>query len=236
MILQFLNNTFLNAEMSRVDFLDLLGTCKHLLEGQNDQGRYDQQIAALDPHHTAYGSLLARQRESLIARHGQVRTVGEVLDDATEFATKTLQKEAAYHLGKGTAGYEALYPQGLTEYHKLTNTNAASILEVLTDQISNLQASLGPLAADLLKKATQLEDELDAAATAKGQKEGEVQGVSTREKKLRAAAARQLKLNLLDQCAMHIDDPEQVLALYDPKFLNWHAQPAEKKSSKNPQA
>lgn len=235
MILNFLENTFLNAEMSRADFLDLIGTSLHLMEGQNENGRYDAQISALRPHHDAYSTLLARQRQSLIARHGQVRTVGQVIDDAIEFATKTLHKEAAYHLGENSIAYGALFPNGRTEFHKLTNINAASVLETLTDEIEGHRGELGPKADELLTKAGELEDELDAAATAKGQHEGEVQGASTREKKLRAAAARQLKLNLLDQCKMHIDDNDQVRALYDPKFLNWHAKPAEKKPSSGTQ-
>lgn len=231
MIHHFLDNPMGNVRMAREDFLDLLGTSLHLMIGQNDGGRYDALIAALQPHHDAYGTLMARQRQFLIDRHGKVRTVGEVLADAEDFATKTLHKEAAYHLGEGSGDYEKLFPKGRTEFHRLTNTNAATKLETLTDEIEKLKVQLGPKAEELLTQAAALEDELDAAATAKGQHEGEVQGASTREKKLRAAAARQLKLNLLDQCKMHIDDNDQVRALYDPKFLNWHVKPAEKKSS-----
>ena len=230
MILAFFNNPFLSAEMSREDFLDLLGTSLHRMEGQNDGGRYDSLIAALRPHHDTYGTLLTRQRNFLLARHGEVRSVTEILADAATFATQDMYKEAAYHLGEGTPDYELLFPQGRTEYHRLTTTNAAQTLESLTDQVDALQARLGPKAAALLTRATALEDELDAAATTKGQKEGEVQGASTREKKLRAEACRQLKLNLLSQLTLHLDDDEQVKALYDPKFLNWNVNRGKKKA------
>ncbi len=234
MISFFLDNPFATVRMAREDFLDLLGTCLHRMEGQNDAGRYAALIGALKPHHAAYGTLLARQRNFLVERHGEVRSVTEVLADATAFATKVLHKEAAYHLGEKSAEYELLFPKGRTEFHQLTTLNAAEILEVLTDQVTALQPRLGPQAAALVAQAAALEDALDAAATAKGQKEGEVQGASTREGKLRVEAARQLKLNLLQQCTLHVDEPELVKALYDPKFLNWNVVKEKKETGEVP--
>lgn len=240
MIHNFLDNTFANPKLPRQEFEDLISTCLHRMEGQNEGGRYNALISDLQPHVTVYGDLMARQRQFLIDRHGKVRTVTEVLDAATAFATKALHQEAAYHLGEGSADYETLFPKGRTEFHNMTQATAPTILETLTDNIETLQAKLGPKAADLLTQAAALEDELDAAATAKGQQQGEVQGASAREKKLRAAAARQLKLNLLEQCILHIDEPDLVKALYAPKFLNWHAnrnaKKAEAAGNEEPQA
>jgi hypothetical protein len=59
----------------------------------------------------------------------------------------------------------------------------------------------------------------------KDQRKGAVQDDSQQEKKLRQAAARQLKINLLAQLTLHIDAPKQVRALYDPRIF---AQPAPK--------
>lgn len=57
-----------------------------------------------------------------------------------------------------------------------------------------------------------------------------MQGASARKKKLRAEAARQLKLNLLAQYTIHIDEPDLVKALYAPKYINWHINRGGKKA------
>jgi len=68
-------------------------------------------------------------------------------------------------------------------------------------------------------RAAELKQAYKDARKDQGESKGEVQDDSKEEKKLRKPAARQLKLNLLDQVKMHIDEPERVKSLYDQKIF-----------------
>jgi len=91
-----------------------------------------------------------------------------------------------------------------------------SLLKRVATLTKHHQADLDPA---LPARVTQFEQEYPDAREAQGESKGEVQDDSKQEKKRRKAAARQLKLNLLDQIKLHNDKPERVCALYGPRIF-----------------
>ena len=100
-------------------------------------------------------------------------------------------------------------------------------LPALLERVASLPVTykddLGGALAALSKQAYQ------AVCQTQGASKGEVQGDNKAEKALRKAGARQLKLNLLDRVKLHIDEPDTVRALYDPKIFTQPTKAAQPK-------
>lgn len=219
MFLPFLKNPFATKKMAREDFRDLLAGTLTRMAGQNKAGQYTAQIAALQPHHDANAALLGEQDGAVGTRGGNTDAVEQVRAAFKAWAKKELLVDAAYVFGRQQPNPQALaefLPKGRAEYSGATLLTLPTLLERVVALTATYQTALGkPLAA----RAAQLQQAYLAARTTQGESKGEVQGDSQQEKKLRKAAARQLKLNLLEQLKMHIDAPDDVRALYDPKIF-----------------
>ncbi|TGE23721.1 hypothetical protein E5K00_00470 [Hymenobacter aquaticus] len=223
MFLPFLKNPFASKKMARDDFRDLMDGHLSRLASQNKAGRYAAMIASLEPHQAAYHALLGEQDQNLGQRLGKTDTVEELLAEFKQFAKDELLVEAEYQFKRKKPNAEALtafLPKGRKEYSQATLLTLPTLLQRVADLTQTYKAELG---ADLATKATDLQAAYTTARETQGEAKGDVQGNSKEEKKLRKAAARQLKLNLLDQVKLHIDEPEAVLALYDAK---WFTKPA----------
>jgi hypothetical protein len=189
------------------------------MAGQNKDGRYTAMIAALKPHHAAYAALLGEQDVAVSTRGGNTDAVEKLRGEFKEFAKKELLVDVAYVFGRQKSNPQALaefLPAGRSEYSGATLLT----LPTLLDRVATLTATYkDELGAELADRAFKFKKSYTAARGTQGETKGEVQGDSKEEKKLRKAAARQLKLNLLDQIALHIDTPDDVQALYDPKIF-----------------
>jgi len=226
MFLPFLKNPFSNKKMAREDFRDLMAGNLSRMAGQNKTGLYTAQIAALQPHHDAYAALLGDQDQTVSTRGGNTDAVEKLRADFKEFAKKELLVDVQYVFGRQKPNPQALaefLPKGRSEYSGATLLTLPTLLERVATLTTTYKADLG---AALATRAAQFVRDYAAARQNQGESKGEVQGDSKAEKKLRKAAARQLKLNLLDQVKLHIDAPDDVQALYDPKIFT---QPATKK-------
>ena len=210
---------FLNKNLAREDFRDLMAGTLTRMAGQNKTGQYTVLIAALQHHYDAYAALLGNQDVTLGARGGNTDAVKQMRADFKAWAKKELLVDAAYLFGRQKPNPQALaefLPKGRSEYSGATLLT----LPTLLDRVATLTATYkGDLGAALATRAAQFQKDYLAARTTQGESKGEVQGDSKQGKKLRKAAARQLKLNLLEQVKMHIDAPDDVRALYDPKIF-----------------
>jgi hypothetical protein len=227
MFLPFLRNPFANKNIPRQDFLALLDGNLSRLSGLNKKGQYTEMLEALQPHRDAYAAFLGEQDLNLSGRYGDTDAVSEVLADFKEFAKKELLVDVAYIFGRKAPDADALkafLPKGRSEYSGATLLTLPTLLERVATLTTTHQKALGdPLAS----RAAALRQAYHTARGEQGERKGEVQDDSKEEKKLRQAAARQLKLNLLDQVKMHIDEPERVKTLYDPKIFT-QPKPAKK--------
>jgi hypothetical protein len=205
------------------------------MTGLNKGGQYTALIAALTPHRDAYATFLGAQDVNLSERYGDTDEVEQVLADFKEFAKKELLVDVAYIFGRKAPNADALtsfLPKGRSEYSGATLLLLPTLLERVVTLTSTYQAALGTA---LSERATALQKAYTDARGAQGESKGEVQGDSKVEKKLRKAGARQLKLNLLDQVKLHIDEPEMVKALYDAKIFT-QPKPAKKANKTDPAA
>ncbi|MDQ2770663.1 MAG: hypothetical protein M3Y54_09195 [Bacteroidota bacterium] len=219
MFLPFLKNPFYTKKMAREDFRDLMAGNLSRMAGQNQAGQYTAMMAALQPHHDAYAALLGTQDVNVGVRMGNTDVVGQLLADFKVFAKKELLVDAAYVFGRQKPNAKALaafLPRGRAEYSGATLLTLPTLLDRVATLTTTYQNDLG---ADLAKKAAKFKQDYDDDRRIQGESKGTVQGDSKEEKKLRKAAARQLKLNLLDQIKLHIDAPDDVKALYDPKIF-----------------
>lgn len=215
----FLKNPFLSESFNREDFRELMEGHLSRLTSQNQEGRYDALIAALQPHHDAYAALLAAQSENVGTRLGNTDAVEQLLADFKRFAQDELLVDVEYQFKRKTPNPQALaefLPKGRKEYNSATLLTLPTLLERTASLTQKYQTELGKPLAD---RAAQLNAAFKAARGTQGESKGEVQDDTKQEKKLRRAAARQLKLGLLAQLAMHIDEPEAVMALYDAKWF-----------------
>ena len=216
----FLTNPFLTRTLNREDFRELMEGHLSRLTSQNQNGRYDALITALQPHHDAYAALLAAQSENVGTRLGNTDTVNELLADFKKFAKDELLVDAEYQFKRKSPNAQALaelLPKGRKEYSNATLLTLPTLLERTASLTQKYKAELGKPLAD---RAAALSAAFKAARGTQGESKGEVQDDSKQEKKLRRAAARQLKLGLLEQLRLHIDEPEAVTALYDAKWLS----------------
>lgn len=215
----FLKNPFLSKNLNREDFRELMEGHLSRLTAQNKDGRYDALIAALQPHHNAYAALLAAQSAQVGTRLGNTDAVEQLLADFKRFAKDELLVDAEYQFKRKNPNAQALaelLPKGRTEYSSATLLTLPTLLERTASLTQKYQAELGKPLTD---RAAALNAAFKAARGTQGESKGLVQDDSKQEKKLRKAAARQLKLGLLEQLQLHIDEPEAVPALYDAKWL-----------------
>lgn len=214
--LPFLKNPFATKNLAREDFRDLMADNLALMSGQNKAGQYTAMIAALKPLHEAYAAFLGSQDVAIGARLGNTDAVEKVRAEFKEFAKKELLVDVAYVFGRQAPNPQALaefLPKGRSEYSSAT-------LPTLLDRVATLTTTYkADLSKALVDRAAQFQQAYQAARDQQGESKGAVQGDSKEEKKLRKAAARQLKLNLLDQLSLHIDAPDDVQALYNPKIF-----------------
>lgn len=219
MFIPYLNNPFLNKNLAREDFRDLMADNLDLMAGQNQEGRYTAQIAALQPHHDAYAAFLGDQDEHLGERFGNTDVVEQIHADFKQWAKEELLVDVAYVFGRKEPDPKALaafLPAGRSEYSGVTLKNLPTLLGRAATLTAKYKKALGEALAN---KAATFKESYDQERSEQGSSKGEVQGDSKGEKKLRKAAARQLKLNLLDQIKQHIDEPDAVKALYNPKIF-----------------
>lgn len=231
MFLPYLKNPFLNKNLAREDFRDLLHGTLARMAGQNADGAYTAQIAALQPHHDAYAALLGNQSGALASRYGNTDAADNILANFKTFAKTELLVDVPYVFTRTKPNPQALtefLPQGRKEYSAATHRTLPTLLRRVADLTAAHKADLGPALAD---RAAALQLAYARARQAQGESKGEVQVDSQQEQKLRKAAARQLKLNLLAQLTLHIDAPGQVQALYDPKIFARPAKPAKAASA-----
>lgn len=230
MFLPFLKNPFASKNISREDFRDLMADNLALMAGQNQTGRYTAQIAALQPHHDAYATFLGDQDEHLGSRLGNTDAVEQIQADFRQWARTELLVDVAYVFGRKAPDAKALtafLPKGRSEYTGV----ALKDLPTLLDRAATLTAKYqGALGDDLADRAAAFKKAYDDDRRDQGESKGEVQGDSKVEKKLRKAAARQLKLNLLEQLQLHIDAPDDVKALYNPGIFTQPAKPSPTRS------
>ncbi|KAA9327075.1 hypothetical protein F0P96_17705 [Hymenobacter busanensis] len=222
MFLPFLKNPFLSTTLNREDFRDLMEGHLSRLQGRNQDGRLTAQIAALQPHYDTYATFLRNQSENVGERQGSTDAVERLLAAFKGFAKDELLVDAEYHFKRKSPDAKALeefLPRGRKEYSQATLLTLPTLLERTASLTQKYKAALGQELAD---RAATLLAEFKAARQTQSASKGDVQDDSKQEKKLRKAAARQLKLNLLEQLKQHIDEPEAVQALYDPK---WFAKP-----------
>ncbi len=219
MFLPFLKNPFSSKNLAREDFRDLLQGHLSRLTSQNANGQYTAMLASLQPHYASYNALLGEQDGTVGARLGKTDTVEKLLAEFKAFVKDELLVDVEYLFKRKKPNAEALaafLPKGRKEYSSATLLTLPTLLQRVTDLTRQQAADLGQPLAD---RAAALQTALTAARATQTEAKGDVQGDSQQEKKLRKAAARQLKLNLLDQVKLHIDEPELVKALYDPKFF-----------------
>ncbi len=216
--------------MAREDFLSLMDGNLARMTGQNKPGQYTAMISALQPHREAYATFLGDQDANLGTRLGNTDAVEKLLAEFKLFAQKELLVDVAYVFGRQKPNPAALtlfLPKGRKEYSAAT----LSTLPTLLDRVAGLTATYQDgLGAALAARAAQLKQAYQAARQTQGESKGGVQGDSKAEKALRKAAARQLKLNLLDQVKLHIDEPDAVRALYDPKIFTQPTKAAQPKA------
>ena len=152
-------------------------------------------------------------------RGGNTEAVDKLRNDFKAWAKKELLVDAAYVFGRQKPNPQALaefLPRGRSEYSSATLLT----LPILLDRAATLTAKYKTeLGKELADEAAKFRADYNAARDTQGESKGEVQGNSKEEKQLRKAAARQLKLNLLGQITLHIDEPDAVKALYNPKIF-----------------
>lgn len=219
MFLPFLKNPFANKNLPRQDFFDLMDGHINRLSGQNTGGRYTALIAALTPHRDGYTKFLGQQDLNLGGQYGNTDAVEQVMADFKQFAKAELLVDVAYVFGRKKPNNDALVaflPKGRKEYSGATLLTLPTLLERVAKLTTTYKTDLGN---DLATRAAALQQAYKDARQDQGESKGEVQGDSKEEKKLRKAAARQLKLGLLEQIKLHIDEPDTVKALYDPKIF-----------------
>jgi hypothetical protein len=219
MFLPFLKNPFSNKKIAREDFLALLDGNLSRMTGLNKASQYTAMLGALQPHRDAYATFMGDQDVNMGQRLGKTDAVEKQLADFKRFAKEELLVDVEYIFGRqkpNPAALTSFLPKGRKEYSGANFLTLPTLLKRVAELTATYKQELGN---DLAARAAHFQQSYLDARQTQGESKGEVQDDSTEERKLRKAAARQLKLNLLDQLTLHIDEPDTVKSLYDPAIF-----------------
>lgn len=218
MIYRFVENPFASLRLSDNQYA--LFTKSHLeaLVSANTNAQYKNMIDTLTPKYQAFDSWLNKQDQNTSHRKGKTQTLNGIQAEFIQFVKKEVYKEVSYKWERGNKEvFHEFFPKGLSEYNKITKKNAS----VLFDRIKTATAKYkADLPTGLSEKAAQLDQEFDQLFSGQLQSKASVKDGSAEGQLLREQVSEVLYVNLIDQLRLHIQNPKQVLALYDSKVLN----------------
>lgn len=227
MINNQLENPFANSRRPNEEFGLLVLSHLKFLEAANKDGLYTDLINLLTVPYQNFRDWLSKQETSKTAKKGKTMSVNDVLQEVDLFVDDLYDEVFSWKRKKPEA-FNALFPNGKTEYAALNKTNAETILKRLSEACN----ANNELDKTFRTKALALHDSFVSARQSQLGQKGDVKEGSEDGRSLRYALSIQMHLVLLELIKLNITDTEKVKTFYDTQFINPKA--AKKKKTETP--
>jgi hypothetical protein len=218
MIINFTENPFLNSRLNNSEFGRFINTHLQFLISANKNNQYDALIALLQPVYLNYDQWLEKYDKNITHRKGKTKTIDDILTDFKLFVKKEVYKEVSYKFeSDNKEAFNMFFPKGLTEYSQITKKTA----NILFDRIEKACIRYKDnLVIGLDEKAIAFNVAYTNALTSQLSGKGNVKETSHEGETLRTMIAKVMYANLIDLLKIHIENPTDILALYDAAILN----------------
>lgn len=223
MVAAFINNPFTGLRVGHGKFFKYVSTHLAALQSANNISAIAPLANGLSLLIEPYKQWLSTQDQSTIDRTGDTDELDIILDAFEDFVTDELFKDVSYHFAKEPAIIHEAYPNGKSEYNKITRINAPILLQRISDfcakHKAKLDAGRDTTSKQFLDNYTaQRATQLDSKTTVQ---HGSDTGVTLRE-----AIADYMFDVLLNLLLIHKTDREAVLNYYDESIVSRSAKKA----------
>jgi hypothetical protein len=217
MVASFINNPFVGLRIGHGKFFKYVSTHLAALQSANNIIAILPLANALALLIAPYKQWLSTQDQNTIDKTGDTDELDVILDAFEDFVTDDLFKDIAYHFAKEPAIIHEAFPNGKSEYHKITRINAPILLQRIADFCVKHKAKLDA-GRDVTSKQfldnynAQRETQLDSKTTVL---HGSDTGTA-----LRDAIADYMFDILLNLLLIHKTEREVVLNYYDESIVS----------------
>jgi hypothetical protein len=157
------------------------------------------------------------QRQFALASQ-QAGTISK--DEALQFIHATIrQREGRIRdvFGKGSTGYEAFFPKGLTQYARAPIGRIPDLLDQFIAAATTYEVQTG---ADLLTEFRTLKDTFTSARDRQVSQKGGVSEARALVTETRSALERELGLAVLELAKLHLNHPERAREFFNQALLD----------------
>jgi hypothetical protein len=228
MILHFLENPLELNRLGNERYRKFVNTHINFLKANNVSGALTVFINLLENSFTPFEKWLNDQDLATSTRTGKTGSVDSILKDFEEFMDEVWDEVNYKFAKKEPKVFINCFPNGKSEYNKITRTNAPLLIKRVADFCATHSASLpAPIVAEAAEFDLSYNEERD-------EQQEEIGGVkegSTDGKQLRAEVALNMKIVLLNLLIINIKKQEVVLDYYDAEEINYNVR--RNKASKN---
>ncbi len=224
MVATFINNPFSGLRVGHGKFFKYASTHLAALQSANNNIAITPLANALALLIAPYKQWLSTQDQSAIDKTGDTDELDVILDAFEDFVTDELFKDVSYHFAKEPAVIHEAFPNGKSEYHKITRINAPILLQRIADfcekHTAKLDAGRDIISKQFLDNYTaQRENQLESKTTV-------LHGSDTGTE-LRAAITNYMFDILLNLLLIYKTDRAAVLNYYDESIVSRSAKKAE---------
>lgn len=219
MIFHFLENPLELNRLGNERYRKFVNTTINFLKANNATGALTDFITLLENSFNPFEKWLNDQDVATSTRTGKTGSVDTILNDFEEFMDEVWDEVNYKFAKKQPEVFIICFPNGKSEYNKITRTNAPLLIKRVADfckaNSANLPAPMVAEAAEFDISYNEKRDEQQEEIG--GVKEGRTDG-----KQLRAEVALNMKIVLLNLLLIHIKNQDEVLNYYDAEEINFN--------------
>src|SRR4051812_10355134 len=121
MILNHLENPFLNSRISDLKYKKMAETHLKRLQNNNQTGRFEALISSTQPAYQAFEQFIGQAATEVANKKGKTQQVNTLMSNIKKFVSRK-EGMIADKVEKETAVYLSFFPVGLKEYTQATKT------------------------------------------------------------------------------------------------------------------
>jgi hypothetical protein len=231
MLIKLLKNPFSGIGKGHPVFYKFCYEHYSYLIANNENGQFTNFIGELKLVLDPYNAWLKTQDKEVIEKEGSTDTVDEIVAAFVHYVTKNLFRDALYHLAEEPHLFNELYPNGVTEYEKITRSNT----EILMNRVAAFcKTNITKLDKGRDVDTQKFLDNYKANRGTQVEGKGDVKDGSADGKALRKAVENQMHYTLIDLMGIHKKDLKQILKYYNTATLAKRPKKTNNPPTKNP--
>lgn len=219
MIFHFLENPLELNRLGNERYRKFVNTTINFLKANNATGALTDFITLLENSFNPFEKWLNDQDVATSTRTGKTGSVDTILNDFEEFMDEVWDEVNYKFAKKQPEVFIICFPNGKSEYNKITRTNAPLLIKRVADFC---KANSANLPAPMVAEAAEFDISYNEKRDEQQEEIGGVKEGSTDGKQLRAEVALNMKIVLLNLLLIHIKNQDEVLNYYDAEEINFN--------------